>query len=48
MDEPTDRDLVTDHPFRPHPLHPDVCGYQRRDGWAGGFSRAEHADQGPP
>jgi hypothetical protein len=41
----TDQELrITDHPFRPHPLHPEVCGYQRRDGWACGCSETEHGE----
>lgn len=47
-DEPTDMDLIVDHPFTPatwKDAFPGVCGYMV-DGWPCGFSKAEHADQG--
>jgi hypothetical protein len=47
-DEPTDRDVITGHPFQPHPLQAEVCGFQHGDGFACGFPRSEHADQGEP
>jgi hypothetical protein len=47
--QPTDVDLITDHPFRDlatrADLFPDICGHEV-DGLPCGFSRAEHTDQG--
>jgi peptidoglycan hydrolase CwlO-like protein len=44
-DDPTDQEPeITGHPFRPHPLQPEVCGFQGRDGFACGFDRDRHAE----
>jgi hypothetical protein len=34
--------LVTDHPFRPSPLQPEVCGADS-DGWERGYAEEEHS-----
>jgi hypothetical protein len=41
MTEPTDLDLVTDHPYRPGRWG-DVCVHVHENGWTCGYSRAEH------
>jgi hypothetical protein len=38
-------DLVTDHPFVPHPFEPDACAWDEVL-WPCGYSREEHADKG--
>jgi hypothetical protein len=34
--------LVTGHRFQPHPLQPEVCGWDG-DGWPCGYAEEEHA-----
>ena len=46
MDEPTDLDLITDHPYVPSEWG-DICGYQPADfPFPCGYGVVEHADQG--
>jgi hypothetical protein len=40
MDEPTDRDLITDHPFKQGAVWDDCVA--DIDGWPCGFSEDEH------
>ena len=44
-EQPTDQDLVTDHPFLPHPFDPDACAWDEVL-WPCGYSRKEHASPG--
>jgi hypothetical protein len=41
MEEPTDRDLVTDHPYEAT-FWPDTCGHCYPNGWMCGYTQAEH------
>ena len=46
MDEQTDLDLVTDHPFQPLSGWPDICGYQDLEGdWTCGYLADEHGER---
>ena len=47
MDEPTDLDLVTDHPFKQaHGFGlDDMCGHRYEDGWLCGYGDGEHAER---
>jgi hypothetical protein len=47
-EEPTDTDVIVGHPFQPHPLQNEVCGFQHGDGFACGYPREEHVDPGEP
>lgn len=47
--DPTDLDLVTDHPFEPATFKdawPGICGHLV-DGWPCGFGVVEHAEPEP-
>jgi|SRR5215216_2042720 len=44
-EQPTDQDLVTDHPFLPHPFDPDACAWDEVLRPCG-YSRKEHASPG--
>jgi len=47
MDEPTDQDFITDHPFKPPTFRdawPGICGHVV-DGWPCGYLEAEHAER---
>lgn len=46
-EEPTDLDLILDHPFEPARFtdaFPGICGHLV-DGWPCGFAREEHAEE---
>ena len=42
-DEPTDHDLITDHPYQPSEWG-DICGHIV-SGWPCGFGAAEHTER---
>ena len=45
MEQPTDLDLVTDHPFQPmRDGWEDTCGHLDPDGWTCGYLAAEHGE----
>jgi hypothetical protein len=45
--DPRVLDLIIGHPFQSTGQWDDVCEHDDGHGWLCGYSRAEHADQGP-